>query len=1068
MIHMPLRASSILAASILAMTPAVASQRSFYTRPDIHGDLVVFTCEGDLWLGSIAGRYARRITSHAGVETNAKFSPDGRQIAFTAQYDGGTDVYLMPTQGDIPKRLTFDPKGALVLGWTPNGKSILYRSSRNSPVGGVTRLYTVPAKGGQPTLLPVPQGSFGSIGQDGRLAYVPFSIEWANWYGYQAGQADEIWLSDLRGHFRRLTEYRGVDTTPVWLGKEVYFASERSGNSNLYRLDPNSSAVVELTHYSDLPIRYPSTDGKRVIFQHGPGLAVYDPAAKASVELSFELNSDRIHAREQRVSLATYATNPSIGPTGKRVAVEARGQIASVAAENGDLRILENEPGARASLPAWSPDGKQIAFVSDRSGENEIWLTDAAGGKPPRQLTSGIKANFLELLWAPDNKSLVVGDRIGRVLLVDATTGAFKQIDRSEYIPSYDGNTPGLAYSPDSKYIAFNHNNPTWITQVYVYDVAAGTSVDATNPNVNCQNPAFSADGKFLLYVADTQLSPQGDVGTHKYDFDNTRKVYMVALSPDTASPFLPKNDEEGIAVAAKPAPKPGAVSLENLGDRTIEVPMAASRYQQVGEADSKLFLIDQVSGAGVDVPPGTQLMAFDIEKKALTTLATGIQAFDLSSDHKKLLLRQGAAFSVVDANGAAVAFKPISLAAFSITIDPEKEWRQIFEESWRVARDFFYDPNMHGVNWNQIHKKYAALMPLVGDRTDLSRLQASMVSELNAGHAYITNPTPRPPAVPMGYLGADLKPMGDAVQIVRLFRGDGFADNRSPLLEPGLKLKEGDYIVSVAGQPVKADQDIQAQLIGTAGLTVALGVNDKPSTQGSWVVEVQPAASEDGMRYTDWVQGRAAYVRLHGGDDLGYLHVPDMGSGGLIGFTKGQFPNVLKQGMIYDFRYNGGGYVSSLLLENVAAKPQAWFKPRDEQTWTREDWANIGHHVALCNEENFSDGELVIEDWKRMKLGPVIGKRTGGGEVGSGGGYALIDKGSIYVPNYGAFADGHWIVEGTGAKPDIDVEQDPAAVMAGRDPQLDKAIEILRAEIAKQPRSKPPVPPFPIKTGKA
>lgn len=1042
-----------------------ASQRSFYTKPDIHGDLVVFTCEGDLWLGDIATHIARRMTSHPGTESYARFSPDGAQIAFTAQYDGGTDVYVMPVSGDAPKRLTFDPKGAQVLGWTPDGKSILYRSSRNSPVGGIRRLYSVPASGGQPQLLPVPEGQFGSISAAGKLAYVPVSIEWANWFRYRAGQADQIWLTDLKGHFNRLTDYAGVDTTPVWCGSEVYFASERSGVSNLFRVDPNSKVVTAVTHYTDVPVRYPGSDGKRIVYQHGPGLAVYDPATRTTTELAFDLSSDRIHSRDQRIGLAPYAKDPSIGPSGKRIAIEARGQIVSVAAENGDMRVIENEPGTRAMLPAWSPDGKHVAFVSDRSGEYEIWLTDAAGGKQPRQLTKGLSGNVLQLIWAPDSKSLLVGDRIGRVVLVDAATGAMKQIDRSFNIGAYDGNVPGLAFSPDSKYVAFNHNEPTWITAVYLFEIASGKSVRVSNSNVNSQSPAFSSDGKFLLYVADSQLSPMQIDGTHKYAFDNMRRVYMVALSPDTASPFLPKNDEEGLS--EKPAAKPGPVSLEGLNDRIIEVPLASGRYQQVAQVGSKIFLINWAAIPAMGSGPQAELQAYDVDKKSLSNLANAIDSFDVSADNKKLLLHRGGSFAVADANGAPVNFGPVNLSPYAITISPEKEWHQIFEESWRIARDFFYDPNMHGVDWNRVRKKYEGILPLVGDRTDLSRLLADLVSELNSGHAYISNPSPRVPMIGMGYLGADLLPSGDAVQITKLFKGDGFAGNRSPLLEPGLGIKVGDYIVSIAGQSVKRDQDVQSLLIGAAGQTVALGINSKPTLDGARIVEVQPVGSEDGMRYTDWVQGREAYVHAHGGEDLGYLHVPDMGAAGLIGFTKGQFPNVLKPGMIYDFRYNGGGYVSSLLLENVAARPQAWFKPRDEEPWTREDWANLGYHVALCNEENFSDGELVIEDWKRMKLGPVIGARTGGGEVGSGGGYSLIDHGLIYVPNYGAFSDGKWIIEGTGAMPDIAVEQDPQAVMSGRDPQLDKAIEVLRAKLAKEPVKKPATPPFPVKTGK-
>ena len=1059
--------NQIFLASLILSACSFATQKSFYTRPDIHGDKVVFTCEGDLWLGDIPTHAARRITSHPGTETNARFSPDGTQIAFTAQYDGGVEVYVMSVNGDAPKRLTYDPSGAQVLGWTPDGKNVVFRSRRNSPVGGVRHLYTVPVIGGQATKLLVPQGEFASFSQDGRLAYVPTSIEWANWFRYRAGMADKIWLTDLKGHFKRLTDFPGVDTTPVWAGSSVYFVSERKGISNLFRLDPNNGGVIQVTHYSDLEVRYPGSDGKRIVFQHGPGLAVFDTQTGSVEELSFVLNSDHIHARPQRISLASVAKDPSIGPSGKRIAVEARGQIVSIATENGDMRIIENLPGTRAMLPAWSPDGKQIAFISDRSGENELWLSDAAGGKAPRQLTKGLKGNFLDLVWAPDNKSIAIGDRSGRVIWVNASTGEFKVIDKSAYVASYDGNVPGIAYSPDSKFIAFNHQEPTWMSQVYIYEVSTGKSVRASNLNVNSQSPAFSSDGKFLLYLADSELSPIAIDATQKYAFDNARRVYMIALSPDTLSPFLPKNDEEGTTEKASVS-KPAPASLDGLPDRVIEVPMASGRYQQVGMVGSKIFLINLVAIPPLGGSPAGlgAIQVFDTDHKSLTTLSGGVDSFDISADSKKLLLHRGNSFAVADANGAPIGFSPVSLGAYAINVDPEKEWRQIFEESWRIARDFFYDPNLHGVDWNRIHKKYEALLPLVGDRGDLGRIQQDMVSELNSGHAYVGTPGVRVASVPMGFLGADFVPIDDAIKITKLFQGDGFAGNRSPLLEPGLKIHVGDYIVAIGGQPIRHDQDFQSLLLGTPGQTVAIAVNSKPTLEGARVVEVQPVGSESGMRYVDWVQGRAAYVAEHGGSDLGYLHVPDMVAGGVIGFTKGQFPTVNKAGMVYDFRYNGGGYVSSLLLESIAAKPQAWFKPRDSETWTRESWANIGHHVALCNEGNFSDGELVIEDWKRMKLGPVIGKRTGGGEVGSGGGYALIDGGSIYIPNYGAFSDGKWIIEGYGATPDIEVDQDPNAVMAGKDPQLDKAIEVLRAKIAKEPVSKPATPPFPNKAG--
>ncbi len=1061
---------SALCYFVAIASSALAAPRNFLTKPDIHGDMVVFTAEGDLWIGSIKNGAAHRITSDPGVETNAHFSPDGSMIAFTGNYDGGTDVYVMPVSGDSPKRLTYDPKGAEVLGWSPDGNSILFRSRRNSPVGGVRHIFKISKDGGLPTQLPVPQGEFGSLSSDGRLAYVPVSNEWANWFRYKAGAADDIWLADLKGGFKRLTDFVGNDTTPVWAGSDIYFISERTGVSNLYRLDPNSKSVTPATKYMDTPVRYPSSDGHSVIFQHGAGLGMYDIATKSAKDVDFALLSDRLRNREVRFRVAATAGDFTLGPTGKRVALAARGQIVSVASEHGDMRLIEKHAASRAQHPSWSPDGKKIAFVSDRTGENEVWLTNSEGGSEATQLTHGLKGNVIDLVWAPDGNHLALMDREARLLMVDSKSGEMKLIDQAEFVGSYDSINPSISFSPDSKLVAYNRPSPGWNSTVWMA-AADGSKKQQINPEgLNAQSPDFDVTGKFLVYLCDTQLTPTNQPFTSKYGFDNATRVYMVPLSSTTESPFLPKNDEEGVATPANQPPAPSNVDWEGINDRRIEVPMPAGRYSAVFSTPGKLILqnnsdISLWSGT----PQGAQeILAFDIDKKSLTRVMGGAVVTERTRDGKKLLISAGGSVNVIDAPGGPVApgTGAVDLSPYTLTVVPQDEWKQIYEESWRIARDFFYDPNMHGVDWNAVHAKYEAMLPMLGDRSDLTRLLKDMVSELNSGHAYVGGPGFSPSFVPMAFLGADFEPSGSdiGVKITKIYRGDAYAGNRSPLAEPGLKVKEGDYIVAIAGQPVKSDREVQSYLVGLTNQTVAIMVNDKPSLEGAHTVRVRALGSEDSLRYADWVVGRAAYVTKNGGPNFGYLHVPDMGAGGLVNFTKGQAPNIDKTAMIYDIRYNGGGNVSSLLLDNIAITPQAWWKPRYGTYWTRENWANIGYKAAICNENNFSDGELFIEVWKRMKIGPVIGARTGGGEVGSGGGYTLVDGGSIYIPNYGGFADGKWLIEGVGAIPDIEVLQDPAAVMSGRDPQLDEAIKVLKDKLAKNPILPPVHPPFPNK----
>ncbi|MEA2554428.1 MAG: tricorn protease [Fimbriimonadaceae bacterium] len=1058
---------SLIVLLALAASLVHADQRSSWTKPDIHGDSVIFTCEGDLWLGSMKDHAARRVTSHPGVEYNAHFSPDGKMVAFTGSYDDSRDVYVMPLEGGAPQRLTYDTGYAEVQGWAPDGKFVIFRSRRNNPPGGINRLYEVPVGGGQAKMLPVPQGEFADLNEQGLMIYVPVTVEWMNWFHYQGGGADDIWLADLpHKKFTRLTDNPSVDTTPVWAGGDVYFVSQRAGTSNLFKLDPDSKAVKQLTQLA-LPVRYPGSDGEQIVFQTGPNLGVYNTKTGKAETLAFDLNSDRIHAREQRVPLAPEVGAVAIGPGGKRVAVEARGQVWSIAAENGDARVLENKPGARAMNPVWSPDGKKVAYLTDRSGEYQVWVDNALGSSEPTQLTKDLKGEYRDLVWSPDGKWLATAERSTQLVVINAEKGAVQQVDISPNYSSYDSFRPEYSFSADSKLLAYTRLEPNWNATVWIHDMTAGKNVQVSSAVINSASPAFGQDGKYIAFISERQLSPAYSNAAHKYGFDNTMRVTLATLSPDVTSPFLPKNDEEGAEAKKEDAPKP-TPDLEGISGRTIDVPIGASRYSKVLIAGNRLLLLDKPDASGPN-----RLIAYDLDKQKSTNLSDGVGDCDLSNDGKKLLILRGSQPSIVDASTGPFGASDgaIALGAYSLTVDPQQEWKQIFYESWRIARDFFYDPNMHGVDWNAVRKQYEARLPLVGDRSDLTRLIADMISELNIGHAYVFNPGGDIKRTPMGYLGADFEavPGADAVKIKRILRGNDFTMAvRSPLLEPGVNVKPGDYIVSIAGQPVQRDQDIQSLLIATPGQVIAIGVNTQPKLEGARIVRVKPLSSEAGLRYADWVEGRREYVHTHGGANIGYVHIPNMGSGGFQEFAQGHYPNLDSDGMIYDTRYNTGGSISSLLLQDIAAKRVLFWQPRYGTPWAREDWAPLGPRAAICNEYNFSDGELFIESWKRMKVGPVVGKRTAGAEVGSGGGYRLIDGGSIYIPNYGAYSpEGKWVIEGVGTSPDIVVEQDPNLVLEGRDPQLDKTIEVLNAIIRKFPPKLPAHPAFPDKVYK-
>ena len=1067
--------------------PAFASTQ-FLRRPDVHGDMVVFQSEGDLWLGSISAHTAARITSHDGVEGPAYFSPDGRQLAFTAQYDGGTDVYVMDVAGGIPRRLTWDPTGATTLGWSADGADVLFRSRRYNTTGRRSRFWAVRASGGSPRLLPIPYGEFAKMARDGRhVAYVPVSGEWMHWKRYHGGQADDIWLADVAAHtFKRLTSDSGVDTEPVWIGDALAFVSERDGHMNLWRLDPASGATAQLTHYADYDVRYPGSDGQHVIFEHGNGLALCDAASGAITELSFDLHSDRIHARAKVVSALRNLAAVTLGPTGKRVLVSARGQVLSAPVENGEVRTVASQGGARCQYPAWAPDGKQFAFVSDASGEEQVWLAPAAGGAP-RQLTKDHTGPLGPIAWSPDGRWLATSDREMRILLVDAATGAFTTVDQGDRGGSYDLVLDEFRFSPDSRWLAFSRYESNWNSAVWLYDITARRATRVTSTEMNCYAPAFDRDGKYLVWLADRSFEATGVNANRSWTVDKITKLSLAVLAADGKSPFLAASDEEGSAVAS-PAAKPdkggaaGAkpddaaakptpatkIDLAGLSSRIVDVPAPADHYLRVEPAGSRLLLLVQDDAGDGPAADARQLRAFDIKKKSVDVIVKKLTDVQLSADHKKLLVRAGKSFTVIDADAASLGEKgKLETDGWMLTVDPAAEWKQILHETWRVARDFFYDPNLHGVDWAAVRAKYDRLLPAIADRSDLSFVQGEMVAELNCGHAYIRGgDNPDVATIPLGYLGIDAEFVPGATPAVRINRmlgGDGFdLELASPLLAPGLNVKPGDYSLAVNGRPVREDAEFQSLLAGLSERVVRLSVNAKPAWEGAREVRVKTLASERQLRYEDWVGSRAEYVRAHGGEQMGYVNIPSMQVNGLSEWAKHYYPQLQKDALVYDVRFNGGGFIDALLLLQASSKPYSWFKPRYGASWTRQDWAFAGHAATLCNENSFSDAEEFSDAFQRLKVGPVIGVPTGGAEVGSGEGYPLLDGGLVYVPNYGEWVPGgDWVIEGPGVQPDMVVPDDPTELMAGHDPQLDRAIAYLKDKLAREPVVHPVPPPF-------
>jgi len=1115
--------------SYLLFAQASESAHSFFYRPDIHGNEIVFTAEGDLWLCNLKTNEVRRLTSDPGLETNAKFSPDGTQIAFDAAYAGKIDVFVMPTEGGIPKRVTYDPGTPTVQCWTPNGKSILFVSGR-LVTNRLPELFTVPATGGPATKLYVPQAFFASYSPDGsRLAYVPDSNEWMNWFRYQAGEADSIWLTTLKHPtFEKLTDTKWVDTQPVWVGDKIYFVSERTGIRNLWELNPDTKAVKQLTFSTTVPVRYPSTDGHRVIYQIGDSLGIYDPQNSKAEVLNLQLHSDRLHARSYDVPIAPTIESGAIGPTGKRVAIISRGQLVTIPAKDGEMHVLEHDSAQRSRNAAWSADGKTIAFVSDKSGEEQLYLVGTMPGSKPKQLTTELIGEHFRPIWSANGKYLVIGDRGMNIQLVNVKNGEVTLIDRADRGGSYDSSNQDYTFSPDDKWVAYSKEGPGWINSVWLYNITSGTKTEISDPEINSSSPSFDPDDKFLYMVQQRSTSAEMSPYNSMLAFEKPNTITAVALAKNTVSPFAPKDEEEGAPIPApispenptptppkKPVPTPNPpkpssassddqagqnqrttsdksedsakvpknaetkIDLDGIQNRVFDMKLPASNYGQVIAINGKLVVTDSTDST-LSVPGDTSVETFDIKTKALTPIAGGLQplgnaddpqVIQTSSDGDHVLVHVGTGYQILETetpNAPGKGMLPVS--GLILNIDPVKEWKEIFEEGWRIARDFYIDPNMGGVNWAAVKTKYEAMLPRVGDRTDLDHVLGDMLAELSTGHCYVGGPNPYGKAPEnMGFLGANIEynPVAKAFQIKRILKTSAWnIQEESPLVGLGLDVKVGDYILAVDGEPVTGDYDFEKNLVGAAGKVIALTISTDPTGNGSRIIRVVPLPSEAGLRYLDWVESRKEYVAKASGGQIAYVHMSDMEGNGASEFAQMYYAEVEKPGIIMDVRFNGGGAISYNTLLPLSTKTLGFFKPRYGVNWRREGWAPLGHVVGLTNEWAFSDGEMFSEDFKRLKIGPLVGHRTGGGEIGSGAGYPLVDGGTIYVPNYGAWAvDGKWVIEGSGAVPDVPVDQDPMMLMEGKDPQLDAAIKIIMDDLKAHPFSIPQPPPFPNHT---
>ena len=1055
--------------------------------PAIHGDRVVFTYAGDLYAVPADGGTARRLTSHPGFEMFPRFSPDGTRIAFTAQYDGNTEVFVVPADGGEPVRLTYtatlgrddvsDRMGPnnIVVGWTPDGENVLFRSRMRSYNPFIGQLFTVPAAGGQPELVPLPRAGFASYSADGtQLAFNRVFREFRTWKRYRGGMADDVWLYDFATKKTdQLTDDPGQDIIPMFVGDRVYFLSDRGPEQrfNLYSVDPKTKKVERHTEFTEFDVKFPSAGRDAIVFENGGYVYRFDPATGKATKIDVRILDDRLGARDERVDVGKSIAGSDVSPDGKRALFAARGDLFTVSAGEGITRNLTRSPGTHDRNPRWSPDGKLVAFVSDATGEDEIHVGPADGSEPAKPVTTGADTYKYEILWSPDSKKVLWSDKKLRLQFVDVASKKVTLVQQAT-----DWEIREFAWSPDSKWVAFALPSEETMTRVFLYSLASGKATPVTDGWYAADTPAFSGDGKYLFFISGRDFRPTYGQTEYNHVYRDMARVYYVTLAKATKNPLRPKLDDEAEPKkddedgAKKDDPKKKddkkpadvVVDLDGIGGRVVVVPGPAGNYSGLSSTGGTVYYFRSSSGKP------SELYSYDLAAKKETGHGP-VQGYELAAGGKKMLVRKDGKYAVVDLpKGTIDLGKPLDLAGLEVVLDRRAEWRQMFHECWRQMRDFFYDPGLHGVDWVAVRKKYEPLVDHVAHRADLTYVIGEMISELNTGHAYVGGgESPDVRRVKQGLLGAEVR--RDAATgfftIARILPGENWdRDRRSPLTEVGMDVSEGDWIVAVNGRPASDVASLNELLVNTAGRPVVLSVNDKPAADGAREVVVTPTADEAGLYYYDWVQGNIKKVSDATDGRVGYLHIPDMLQDGLNEFAKHYYPQLRKQAMIVDIRGNGGGNVSPQIIERLRREPAMIGIARNTAPNVDPGGTFVGPMACLLNEFSASDGDIFSYRFRHYKLGPLIGKRSWGGVVGIRGSLPLLDGGTLSKPEFSRYdlAGKEWVMENKGVTPDIVVDNDPATEFAGTDQQLDRAIRELLAELKKNPPAIAPPPAYP------
>ena len=1061
---------SLWSAAALAVDP---QDTLLLEQPDIDAQHIPFIYDGDVWVANRDGSGAYRLTTAEGHESYPHFSPDGASIAFSGNYDGNVDVYIVPVAGGSPKRLTWHSADDLVEGFDTKGR-VLFSSQSDVYSERDVHLFTIDPNAVFPERLPIPRGIDADVSPDGRAIAYAQTAPQAQWKAYRGGTAARIAIMSFADHaLQRVPQppERSNDINPMWIGGKLYFASDRHGEFNLHSFDPATGEVRQLTSYSDFPVLNANAGDGRIIFEQGGHLRVFDPATANTQTLRVAVASDLRESRPRRVSNVEYVRNVSPSPSLDQVALEYRGEIVTVAAQKGPpFRNLTQSTGANDRTPAWSPGGKKIAWFSDDGGDYALEVADSSGsGKPRRIAIEGGSGFYRDLKWSPDEKRVSFLDNAYNLFVLDLETGRAQRIADNQYF----GHTPFISHSwsPDSQWLAYTQNGNGLIQVVYVYSIAQRKSFRITDGLTEVSEPVFDRNGRYLYVIASDQAGPVKDwFSLASLDLTFTHSLYAIVLRKNDPSP-LPLEGETEAPTAA--AAQSVTIDFDGIADRIVPLPTggATLRGLQAGKSGELYYLWTPATAAITALNSPAELKRFVMKERAAKTLIAGVDAYFLSADGEKVLLRQGKSLKVAPAGGE---IKPESASAVpieevSILIDPRAEWRQILREAWRLNRDFFYAPNYHGVDWNAMWKKYEPFLDHAATRSDVTRIMAAMASELRVGHSYSGGgeSIAKPPNVGIGLLGADFEVTDGRYRFKKVYGGLNWRPGlRAPLRAPGISVAEGEYLLAVDGRPLTTERNVYSAFENRVETPVEISVGARADGQGARTLKVVPIANDRELRYVDWVEGNIRKVDAATGGRVAYVHVPDTSVAGHASFKRYFFPQSQKDALILDDRNNGGGFVADYYIDTLRKQPVIRWATRYGKDLRTPRAAIYGPKVMIVNEGAGSGGDLLPWMFRKAQLGQIVGTRTWGGLVGNLEIHTLIDGGTITAPNIGGWtqADG-WVIENQGVPPDIEVEETPQSLLAGRDPQLEKAIEVAMQALKEHPAVEPQRPPYPNKT---